>query len=91
MTAIEFVARLTPDAVLLDVCLPDQSGFEVVGRLALAHPPVAVLLTSSDFDASYYTLAERTGARGFVPKTGLARVDLTQFWGRPRRQDDPAR
>ena len=78
--AIAFVERLAPDAVLLDVRLPDANGFELAARLSRARPALAVLLTSGNFDPSFYALADRSGARGFVPKERLALVDLTRFW-----------
>lgn len=81
-TAVESVKRLVPDAVLLDVHLPDGNGFEVAGRLTRDHPGLAVLLTSVDFDHHFYALADLCGARGFVPKSQLARVELERFWPR---------
>ena len=40
----------------------------------------AVLLVSSD-GAADAAIAEAHGARGFVPKQDLGRVDLNTFWG----------
>ena len=44
--AIDLVARLAPDVVLLDVMLPDMDGFAVADRLAAAGNSSAVVLTS---------------------------------------------
>lgn len=44
--AIQRVASLQPDAVLLDLSLPDCAGFELAGRLALDAPEVPVLFLS---------------------------------------------
>ena len=44
--AIDLVARLTPDVVLLDVVLPDIDGFAVADRLAAAGSTRAGVLTS---------------------------------------------
>ena len=44
--AIDLVARLAPDVVLLDVVLPDMDGFAVADRLAAAGNTSAVVLTS---------------------------------------------
>ena len=46
--AVEAAERLAPDAVLLDVHLPDGCGFEVSSALTDADPDSAVLLTSTD-------------------------------------------
>lgn len=82
-SATELVGPLLADAVLLDVHLPDLSGFETARRITANHPGVAVLLTSADADPSFCALAESSGARGFVPKAHLARVNLGQFWPAP--------
>lgn len=78
--ATEMVERLAPDAVLIDVNLPDVNGFALAARLTEAHPALAVLLTSLDFDRNFYALADVSGARGFVPKADLAGVEFTIFW-----------
>ena len=46
--AVEAAERLAPDAVLLDVHLPDGSGFELSAALTDADPDLAVLLTSTE-------------------------------------------
>lgn len=77
---IELVERLSPEAVLLDVHLPDGNGFEVAAHLRDHHPRLAVLLTSIDFQSRFYALASLSGARGFVPKNQLAEVQFELFW-----------
>lgn len=48
-TAVRTAAEFGPDAVLLDVMLPDLDGFEVLRRLRAANPHVCVLfLTARD-------------------------------------------
>jgi DNA-binding NarL/FixJ family response regulator len=86
--AIDYVARLRPDAVLVDVHLPDQNGFELAARLTYAHSRLAVLLISADFDENFYALAQVSGARGFVAKSELPKVDLAQFCGRRSPETD---
>lgn len=68
-SAIELVERLRPDVVLLDVQLPDISGFDVAERLA-GH--VAVVLTSSRSAADYGTRVQQSAAKGFVAKAELS-------------------
>jgi two-component system, chemotaxis family, chemotaxis protein CheY len=63
---------LAPDAVLLDVRLPDGDGVELAARLtARPHAPT-VLLTSTDRKAVPAEQLRESGACGFVPKTELA-------------------
>ena len=79
-TALNYVTRLAPDAVLLDINLPDGSGFDLAARLRDVRPEIAVLLTSSDFDQGFCARAEAHGARGYVPKHRLRHVDFASFW-----------
>jgi DNA-binding NarL/FixJ family response regulator len=82
-SALAAAAHLAPDAVLLDVGLGDESGFDVAQALTCADPALAVLLVSiSDNDV----LAERVGAcgaRGFLRKDRLLTADLSEFWSSP--------
>lgn len=72
-SAIELVERLRPDVVLLDVQLPDISGFDVAERLA---GQVAVVLTSSRSAADYGTRVQQSAAKGFVAKAELSSETL---------------
>ena len=67
-SAVDAGLRLEPDAVLLDIRLGDDSGFEVAWALGRACPGAAVLLVSSQ---DYGACRERlrfSGARGFLLK-----------------------
>jgi two-component system nitrate/nitrite response regulator NarL len=79
-SAIAAAERLAPDAVLLDVCLGEDSGFDVACTLTQAHPELAVLLVSSIDYRQCKSLLRACGARGFVLKSELACADLTDFW-----------
>ena len=78
--AVEAVAGLAPDAVLLDVVLPDGSGFGVCSAITATQPAPAVLLVSSEDFGACFGLAEQCGARGFVLKSRLGQCDLSNFW-----------
>jgi CheY-like chemotaxis protein len=77
--AIAATEALQPDAVLLDVHLPDGDGLELARRLSPGGWGPSVLLTSSDADAASQELAERRGAAGFVAKTELASARLERY------------
>ncbi|MFZ0380130.1 MAG: response regulator [Solirubrobacteraceae bacterium] len=84
--ALGLAERIQPDAALLDVHLPDGDGFDLAEQLTRSQPGMAVLLTSADFDEHFYARADASGARGFVPKSQLAEVELERFWpGNDRR------
>jgi len=79
------VARLAPDAVLLDIRLGDESGYAVARALARCDSAPAVLLVSvGDYgDGDAEARARSAGARGFLLKGQLAAADLTRFWPDP--------
>ena len=64
--------RLRPDIVLLDVGLPDITGFEVAARLRDAGSPAAIVLASSRERADFGTLVADSGARGLIDKSLLS-------------------
>jgi CheY-like chemotaxis protein len=79
--AVAAVRRLRPGAVLLDIHLPDDHGSDVVPALRSDRDGPRILLTSSDPLATTDELARQCGAVGFVPKTELAIVELTNYLG----------
>jgi two-component system nitrate/nitrite response regulator NarL len=68
-----------PDAVLLDVNLPDGDGLALAARLTAAGGP-RVLLTSSDPNAAPDHLMRSSGAVGFVAKEELAEAPLDTYF-----------
>jgi DNA-binding NarL/FixJ family response regulator len=71
--------RLAPDAVLLDVRLPDESGFEVCAALTDARRAPAVLLVSAT-DYGTCEVVALCGARGFALKSDLVAIELARYW-----------
>ena len=71
-SGVEAVESLRPDLVVLDVQLPDLSGFEVLQRLRSVGVDTPVVLTSSRDASSYGQRLAGSGARGFVPKSDLS-------------------
>src|ERR1700747_2369318 len=81
-TAVAALAKceqLRPDAVLVDVRLPDGDGVILAQRLRERPDRPAVLLTSSDRRAVLAEPLRASGATGFVPQAELARRDLDTF------------
>jgi DNA-binding NarL/FixJ family response regulator len=78
--ALATAALLDPDAVLLDVGLPDGDGLELADRLCDGRGHPRVLLTSSDLEAVPLELLQASSARGFVPKADIAAADLDLYF-----------
>jgi CheY-like chemotaxis protein len=77
--ALSAVERLAPEVVLLDVNLPDGSGFEVAARLVRDRPSMVVLLTSTRGADEFEQLAVASGAAGFVPKDDLSAAAIDRL------------
>jgi DNA-binding NarL/FixJ family response regulator len=69
--ALAAVAAEEPDAVLLDVQLPDRDGFSVATALTAAGGPAVVLISSREAE-DYGRRIEACGARGFIAKSRLS-------------------
>ena len=70
------IHRLDPDALLLDVNLPDGNGVVFATELSRDSGRPRILLTSSDPSGVTKRLLERCGASGFVLKLDLTSADL---------------
>jgi DNA-binding NarL/FixJ family response regulator len=79
--ALEALGRFSPDAVLLDVRLAGENGFDVARTLTRRRPELAVLLVSADDAGLPPERVRECGARGFVLKRRLVRANLRQLWG----------
>jgi two-component system, chemotaxis family, chemotaxis protein CheY len=79
--AVAAARELSPEVVLLDVHLPDRSGFEVAVGLAAEYPSTAVLLISTGDGVDFDQLARASGARGFVVKDELSGAVLERVLG----------
>jgi CheY-like chemotaxis protein len=72
LEAVAAAAELRPDAVLLDIQLPDLDGFAVARRLATAANRATVVLTSSREASDYGERIASSPVAGFLPKTELS-------------------
>lgn len=75
-SALEAIARLRPDVVLLDIQLPGMDGFEVATSLARMARRPRVVLTSSRDAADYGERLRCAAVLGFIPKQQLSAAAL---------------
>ena len=70
--ALERVAELGPDLVLMDLAMPGMNGLEAAHQLTgLPARPQVVIMTAHD-EAAYRAAALKAGADGFLRKSELA-------------------
>ena len=81
-SGLALARELEPELVLLDVALPDMSGFDVAD--ALAGGRAAVVLVSSRAPSDLGRRAERCGALGFIAKDRLSEESLLALVGGER-------
>jgi two-component system response regulator NreC len=73
--AVELVASLRPDVVVMDVGMPVLNGIEATKTIVSKHPTTAVVILSMHADESYVMRALKAGARGYLLKDSAA-IDL---------------
>lgn len=60
----------TPDIVIVDINLPDISGFELARRILAGHPDARIIMFSMNDDPMFAAQAIECGAKGYVSKNG---------------------
>jgi two-component system, NarL family, nitrate/nitrite response regulator NarL len=60
--------ELKPDAVLLDLSLPDRSGLEIIADLRAELPAIKIVVVTMHADRVMADASLQTGAHGFLPK-----------------------
>jgi DNA-binding NarL/FixJ family response regulator len=66
--AMEAIAKLKPDLVLVDMGLPDKDGMELIKDIQSLHPGLPVLAMSMQEESLYAPRVLRAGGRGYVMK-----------------------
>lgn len=77
--ALVAVGEFRPDAVLLDIQLPDLDGFAVASRLASDGDEATVVLTSTREASDYGARLAESPVAGFLPKTELSGLALRRL------------
>jgi DNA-binding NarL/FixJ family response regulator len=82
-SGVAAVRGLRPDVVLLDVLLPDTTGFAVARELATDSDRPLVVLTSSRSADDLGALVRTDHAKGFISKRDLTVASLAALVGEP--------
>ena len=77
LEAIEQVARLEPDVVVMDMVMPRMNGLEATLEIKKHHPDVKILILSMYDDDEYVQQIIQAGASGYVLKR-VASADLVR-------------
>jgi DNA-binding NarL/FixJ family response regulator len=65
---LEMAQSLKPDLVVLDISLPDASGFDLSRELREILPQIQTMIVSMHHQIDYVTAALQAGAKGYVVK-----------------------
>ncbi|MDF2993038.1 MAG: hypothetical protein K0S37_3552 [Microbacterium sp.] len=70
--ALEGIAHHRPDVLLMDVMMPEESGFSLARRARMAYPDLRIVLMSSIENSALSANARNAGVNAFIPKTAPA-------------------
>ena len=73
--AVSLAKTLKPDAVVMDIGMPNLNGIEAAHQMRQENPEMAIVIVSMHSDESYVLRALKAGARGYLLKDS-AEVDL---------------
>jgi DNA-binding NarL/FixJ family response regulator len=78
--ALELVAGLDPDLILVDVRMPGMDGLETSRRLSQAHPSAVVVLITIEDPEEVAPAPAECGAAALVRKQELSPAKLRALW-----------
>ncbi len=78
-----FMAQTNPDAIIVDINLPDGSGFDLVSWSRRVSPTTAIVVLTLNDGADYVRSAKSAGANAFIVKNAplsdlIAALDFTK-------------
>ena len=69
--ALDEVAALRPDILLVDASLPGMSGFAVAERVTRTYPEVKIIFVTAHADPAYMKRAFEVGAKAYLMKGSI--------------------
>lgn len=70
--AVQLINELKPDLILLDITMPDGTGFDVLQHVSKNWPETRVIVLTVHEAGEYAIRALREGAAGFLPKSAAS-------------------
>jgi DNA-binding NarL/FixJ family response regulator len=64
-----FMAQTNPDAIIVDINLPDASGFDLVAWARRVSPKIAIVILTLNDGKDYVRAAKSAGANAFIVKS----------------------
>ena len=77
--ALDAVANLKPDLVLVDIALPGPNGIELIKDICVLQHVVLILVISMHEESLHAERVLRAGARGYIMKQERVRRCCRQF------------
>lgn len=75
--ALQVLGRQPIDLAVVDLAMPGMGGLDLIKRMRVDHPRVAVLVLSMFAQEQYALRAFRAGVKGYVTKDGAGRELVT--------------
>lgn len=72
LDALAQAERLKPDVVVLDISMPVLDGFEAARRMRKCHPPILIVILSTNESQDYIDEMKKIGAGAYVAKPKAA-------------------
>lgn len=66
--AIQLVKREVPDAIILDIMMPEMDGIETLKRIRLFNKKIPVLMFTAYTTEERIMISDKLGISGFIPK-----------------------
>ena len=79
--AVDRTQAMRPDVVLIDICLGEESGFEVARQLAGNGQAAALIMISTHAEADYAGLIAENPVDGFLAKADLSAAAIRRLVG----------
>ncbi len=73
--ALQKIARIHPDIVTLDVCMPEMDGIECLKKIMADHPLPVIMVSAVTVEGADETIQSlELGAVDFIPKTDMEKL-----------------